>query len=146
MGRVPVAQDSDTVQWTMPIDRLACSPIPIRLFPGTEDTMARRPGRRPRAAPAEESIFKNEEARAEAKPSPPPKDSPDWPFYSATTKFQKVVAEELETRESEMVHCEMRQTKAREKRIHLLKLTAAKLAKIRKMWDGDPTPDLPVTE
>lgn len=84
---------------------------------------------------------------AEGPPArPPAKTSPDYPFYRAATSFQKVVVSELETRESEMVHCEMRQTKAREKRIHLLKLVAAKLKKIRKMWDGDPTPDLPVTE
>lgn len=107
--------------------------------------MARKPQlRRARSAADLEDDFGGEPA--EPKPKTPAKSSPDYPFYRAATSFQKVVVSELETRESEMVHCEMRQTKAREKRIHLLKLTAAKLKKIRKMWDGDPTPDLPVTE
>lgn len=104
-----------------------------------------RPARRPRAAPDQDEMFDDGGERGIA---PPPKSSPDWPFYNAATQFQRKVKSELETREAERLPAgtEMRQTEPAHKRIHLLQLTDKKLEKIRKMWDGDRTPDLPVIE
>ncbi len=104
---------------------------------------ARAP-RRPRVARDQEEMFEDSGPEVTA----PPRSSTDWPFYDASSKFRKKVENELAIRENEQLPegITMRQTEARQKRIHLLQLTQKKLVKIGKMWDGDPTPDLPVIE
>lgn len=98
--------------------------------------------RRPRENHDEEQRFQDDS------PVPPPKDSPDWKFYNATCGFAGKVQLELEgAREEKLPEgITMAQTEARHKRIHLLELVEKKLEKIKKIWNGDPTPDLPMTE
>lgn len=81
-------------------------------------------------------------------PTAPAKDSPDWKFYQASQRYLAMVEVELEeAREEELpAGITMAQTEARHKRIHLLELIEKKLEKVKKIWNGDPTPDLPMTE
>jgi hypothetical protein len=100
--------------------------------------------RTPRGNAAEEKRFQDSVDEASA----PAKGTPDYFFFNASSLYLVKVKQELAEREDETLPkgITMRQTEARHKRIHLLQLIVAKLEKVQKIWNGDPTPELPMTE